>query len=690
MPQPAEPSPPSPAAPSSAAELLARFLALQEAGDLTGALAAIDQLAAALPDNGRVEAYRAFTLERLDRAAEALAAYTRAVALDPAYVDALHNRACLLARLQDPGAEAAFEGVLAIAPDHGGARAARATLRGTRLQPSFDRAPALADGGDSTAAVAAYRAILAELPDNVPVLQNLAVLIAERDPQDGIDLWERALGIEPDNLDVRAALGQFLFGRGHLAAALPHLEAVVARQPDHTALAELIQAKADLCAWDDVERLAPRLAAAIRAGTPVIPMAAVRFGGDDPELVALAGKRFMRHVLARSFPGGAAPRRHALPAAAPHRLRIGYLSSDVRGHIIGLLLAAVLEHHDPARFELHVYGLNRRRDAVTDRIRRAVASLVDVSGLTPAQIADRIAADRIDVLIEMNGWTRDGRSEALAPRPAPVQMQWLGYPGTSGGDFIDYVIADDFTLPAGAGRWFTERILRLPLTHQPFDPAMAATATPPRDRLGLPADALVLASLVPHWKITRKVFDIWMRSLVALPDAVLWLVDGAGEARRHLVEAAARHGVAPERLVWARKVSMAEFLGQPPAADLFLDTFPYCGHSTASAALFTGLPIVTLAGNAFASRVAGSVLRAAGQDALVAHSLAEYEALVLALGSDRAALARRRADIVAQRASATLFDIAGFVRGLEAGYRVAWERWRGGAPAGDIAVDSAD
>jgi predicted O-linked N-acetylglucosamine transferase (SPINDLY family) len=401
----------------------------------------------------------------------------------------------------------------------------------------------------------------------------------------------------------------------------------------------------------------------------------------------------MTHVLARSFPRGVAPRRHARPAAAPPpvappRLRIGYLSSDVRGHIIGLLLAAVIERHDPARFELHVYRLNRRRDAVTDRIRQAVTSLVDLSALTPARIADRIAADRIDVLIEMNGWTRDGSSEALAPRPAPVQLQWLGYPGTSGGDFIDYVIADDFSLPPGAERWFTERVLRLPHTHQPFDPAIAATATPARDRLGLPDGALVLASLVPHWKLTRPVFDVWMRTLVALPDAVLWLVDGASEARRNLAASAARHGVAPERLVWARQVSMAEFLGQLPAADLFLDTYPYSGHSTASGALFAGLPIVTLAGAGFASRVAGSVLRAAGLDALVAHNLADYEALILALGRDRAALAGLRAEIAGTRARAPLFDIAGFVRSLEAGYCAAWEQWRAGAPPRDITVAS--
>lgn len=686
MPHAVDPPSPPPAPPEQAADLLARFLERQGAGDIVGALPVIEELAALLPDNTRIQAFLGFTLERLDRPAEALAAYTCAVTLDPGYVDALHNRACLLARLRDPGAEAGFTAVLAAVPDHAGARAALRALRAERLQPAFDRARTLEQAGDRAGAEAAYRAILTELPDNVPVLQNLAGLLAARDPQQATELWECALGLEPDNLDVRASFGQFLFARGRVAAALPHLETVVARRPDDPALAELIQAKADLCAWDDVRRLAPRVAAAIRAGAPLIPMAAVRFGDDDPALIELAGRRFMRHVLDRSFPDGITVRHHARPAATPDRLRIGYLSSDLRGHIIGLLLAAVIERHDRARFDVHVYGLGRRRDQVTERIRGAVAGFADVSMLPPAGIAERIAADRIDLLVELNGWTRDGCSEALAPRPAPVQLQWLGYPGTSGGDFIDYVIADDFTLPRGAERTFTERILRLPGTHQPFDPALAMTATPSRDKLGLPDDALVLASLVPHWKITQPVFDVWMRVLGAIPDAVLWLVDGATEARRNLKAAAAAHGIAPTRLVWARKVSMAEFIGQLPAADLFVDTFPYGGHSTTSGALFAGLPIVTLAGRSFASRVAGSVLRTAGLDALVAHSLAEYEALIRALGRDRAALASLRADVARARAAAPLFDLDGFVRRLEQGYRTVWQRWRSGEPSCDVTV----
>ncbi|MEJ0072414.1 MAG: hypothetical protein WDO24_31160 [Pseudomonadota bacterium] len=212
------------------------------------------------------------------------------------------------------------------------------------------------------------------------------------------------------------------------------------------------------------------------------------------------------------------------------------------------------------------------------------------------------------------------------------------------------------------------------------------TATPSRDKLGLPDDALVLASLVPHWKITQPVFDVWMRVLGAIPDA------GALAGRRRdrgATQSQGRGGSArhrADRLVWARKVSMAEFIGQLPAADLFVDTFPYGGHSTTSGALFAGLPIVTLAGRSFASRVAGSVLRTAGLDALVAHSLAEYEALIRALGRDRAALASLRADVARARAAAPLFDLDGLRARLEQGYRTVWQRWRSGEPSCDVTV----
>ncbi|MBI3516464.1 MAG: tetratricopeptide repeat protein [Proteobacteria bacterium] len=683
------PPPAVPPATDPASALLERFLALVAAGDFAGALPVIERLAALLPDSGRIHGYHGFTLERLERADDALAAYGRALALDPGYLDARYNRACLLARRNDPAAEAAFAELIARAPDHPGAAAALATLSAQRLQPRFDEARTRARAGDRAGAEAVYRAILAELPDNVPVLHNLATLVGTRDPQDAIRLWQRALTLEPDNLEARAALGQFLFAQGHVAAALPHLEAVVAHRPDHTAIAELVQAQADLAAWPELARLTPRLIAAIQAGTPVTPLAAVRFA-DDPALVLAAGRHFTAHVLGQAFPGGVAARRHVRPATAPAtspgRLTIGYLSSDLRGHIIGLLLAAVIERHDRARFAVHAYQLGRRVDPTTERIRAAVAGYADVSGLTPEQVATRIAADRVDVLIEMNGWTRDGRSEALAARPAPVQLQWLGYAGTSGSAFVDYVIADDVTVPPGDERWYTEKILRLPGTHQPFDPALIPSARPTRDELGLPEGALVLAALVPHWKITPPVFAVWMQALRALPDAVLWLADGAGAARHNLTNAAAAHGVAAERLVFARRVPMREFLGALAAADLFVDTFPYGGHSTASGALFAGLPVVALAGQGFAGRVAASVLRAAALESLVTRDLDGYARTILQLGRDRGALGRLRAELAAKRATAPLFDLERFVRALERGYEAAWARWHAGQPADHITV----
>jgi predicted O-linked N-acetylglucosamine transferase (SPINDLY family) len=684
MTSPANLPPTPPSDPPDA--LLARFMALQTAGDFAGALPLIERLATLTPGDARIHGYHAYTLEQLGRSADALAGYARALACDPAYTDARYNRACLLARLGDPGAEPAFAELIAAMPDHAGARAALAVLRAQRLQPRFEAARALAQAGDRTGAEAAYRALRAELPDNVPLLHNLAGLIAERDAVGAIELWRSALAIEPDNVEVRAALGQSLLAQGRIAEARPQLEAVVARRPDHTAIAELTQATADLADWPALARLTPRLAAAIRAGTPVIPLAAVRFGDDDPELVALAGRRFMRHVLAHTFPDGVTSHRHEAPSGVPERLTIGYLSSDLRTHIIGLLLAAVLERHDRTRFAVRAYQLGRRDDATTARIRAAVDGFADVSGASPREIAERIVADRVDVLIEMNGWTRDGRSEALALRPAPVQMQWLGYPGTSGGDFIDYVIADAVTVPPGEERWFTERLLRLPHTHQPFDPALVAGATPTRDALGLPADAVVLAALVPHWKITAAMFGVWLGVMRDLPDTVLWLADGASEARRRLTDVAAARGVAAERLVFARRVPMAEFMAALPAADLFVDTFPYGGHSTASGALFAGLPVLSLIGRTFASRVPGSVLRAAGLETLVAHDLAAYTATLRTLVGDRAGLARLRAELAVKRTSAPLFDLDGFVQALESGYRTAWETWRRGEPARDVTV----
>src|SRR5579871_6033119 len=234
------PATPPPTPPSDSPDaLLARFVALQSAGDLAGALPLIERLVALTPGDARVHGYHAYTLERLGRSADALAGYARALACDPTYTDAGYNRACLLARLGDPGAEPAFAELIAAVPDHAGARAALAVLRGQRLQPRFEAARALAQAGDRAGAEAAYRALRVELPDNVPLLHNLAGLIAERDPAGAIELWRSALAIEPDNVEVRAALGQGLLAQGRVVEAQPQLAAVVARRPDHTAIAEL-------------------------------------------------------------------------------------------------------------------------------------------------------------------------------------------------------------------------------------------------------------------------------------------------------------------------------------------------------------------------------------------------------------------------------------------------------------------
>jgi len=302
---------------------------------------------------------------------------------------------------------------------------------------------------------------------------------------------------------------------------------------------------------------------------------------------------------------------------------------------------------------------------------------VDCGGEVSERIARRIAADGVDVLIDLNGYTTHARSELFALRPAPVQMHWLGYLGTLGADWYDYVLTDRFVVPPERAGWFTERALYLPDCYCPSDTRRpVAESVPSRDACGLPASGVVLCCFNNHYKILPAVFAVWMRLLSAVEGSVLWLSPGNATAAENLRREAVRCGVAAERLVFAPRVGLAEHLARHAHADLFLDTAPYNAGTTANDALFMGVPVVSWAGETMASRVAGSQLHAIGLPELVSASLEQYEALALALAQDPQRLHSYRARLAANRLSHPLFDMARFTRNFEDLLLTAWENRR--------------
>lgn len=370
----------------------------------------------------------------------------------------------------------------------------------------------------------------------------------------------------------------------------------------------------------------------------------------------------------------------AAPPAPAAKLRIGYLSSDFHQHATALLMVEMLEAHDRSRFELHAYsyGADDGR-GMRQRVQASFERFNDITALGELEAARAIHADGIHILVDLKGYTAGTRTTLLTYRSAPLQVNFLGYPGTLGGSFCDYLVSDRFVTPASAAADYSEALACMPHSYQPHGRLGEIGPAPTRESVGLPSEGLVFCCFNQAYKFTPKVFGIWCTLLDQTPGSVLWLLRNE-QAEGNLRREAMARGIAPHRLVFAADLPQAEHLGRLQLADLVLDTLPYNAHTTASDALWAGVPLVTCAGDTFASRVAGSLLHAVGLPELVTHSLADYAALALALAHDSARLQALRERLARQRLAAPLFDVTGYTRGLEALYSGMWARHLTGLP----------
>jgi predicted O-linked N-acetylglucosamine transferase (SPINDLY family) len=373
--------------------------------------------------------------------------------------------------------------------------------------------------------------------------------------------------------------------------------------------------------------------------------------------------------------------------AAGQRLRIGYLSSDMRGHAVGYLMAEMFGLHDKEQVEVTIYYCGPdMEDALQARIRKDVDHWVPLNGLDDSQAARRIADDGIQILVDLNGYTKDARTKVLALRPAPVIANWLGYPGSMASPYHHYLIADPWIVPPDHEIYYSETVRRLPC-YQPNDRRrVVSPRVPTRAEAGLPEQAMVYCCFNGAHKITRFTFERWLTILGRVPGSVLWLLSSTPPAEQRLREFAQGRGIAPERLIFAPKMANPDHLARYPLADLFLDTSPYGAHTTASDALWMGVPILTMSGRSFASRVCGSLVRAAGMAELDCASPQEFVDRAVAMGRDRSIAQGYRERLAAGRDSCVLFDTPLLVRSLEELYRGMWEDFREGRlPVPDLA-----
>jgi len=553
---------------------------------------------------------------------------------------------------------------------------------GEQPQVLANLASALSGAGRYHDAIARARAALAQQPAMIEALNALgnALVSADR-AAEGAGVLARAVALRPDHPELWNGLGSALGLAGRIPTAVAALRRALAIQPTQgNAISSLGRYARQIGDWRDDARIDRALAGAIaRRDSDIDPLVAVARRADPAEHAACAAA-----WVAARYPA-VAPR----PAAVRRdRITLGYLSSDLHLHATALLAARVFELHDRDRFVVRAYsagpddGSTMRR-----RLLAAFDSFTDIGAMGDRAAADRMRADGVDILIDLKGHTRGTRFGILAHRPAPLQVAWLGFPGTCGAPYVDYVIGDATVTPMDHQPWYAERIVQLPDSYQPNDDTRAADPeTPGRAALGLPGQGVVFAAFNETFKIAPAMFSVWLRLLARVPGSVLWLLDGGAVARANLKAAAVAGGIDPDRLVFAPFVAPARHLARYRVADLLLDTTPYAGHTTMSDALRMGCPAVTLEGASFAARVAAGLLRAVDLPELIATDLDGYEALALALAADPARRDRLRRHLVQGGTRLRLFDSARFTRHLDAAYETMWQSLIDGREPAGFAV----
>jgi predicted O-linked N-acetylglucosamine transferase (SPINDLY family) len=536
----------------------------------------------------------------------------------------------------------------------------------------------LTHAGRHAEARGAFAAALRLSPGDMGGWCNLAGACFRIEDYAGADeAYARAIALAPDHIDAIIGRAHALMRRRRHGQAGGLLEQALALRPGDPRLgALLLIARAHVCDWRDRDALLAQTLARLESGGVVMEAFDSLSLYDDPRVHRRCGE-----IVSAGLEAGVRP----YPARKRHtgKIRVGYLSSDLHDHATAYLMAEVFERHDRDAFEIVAFSAGPiTGDAMQARMRAAFDVFHEVSGLTDAQLGEAVAAAGVEIAVDLKGFTARGRTGALAGRPAAVQVNFLGYPGTLGAGFIDYLIGDAVVTPPGCEGLYAEHIVRLPYAYQPNSARPVGPATT-RAAHGLPDGAVVFCSFNNPYKITPDVFASWMRILAATPGSVLWLLAGEAGVTENLAQAATRAGVDAGRLVFARPAGHADHLARLALADIVLDTAPYGAHTTASDALWAGVPVVTCGGPSFASRVAASLVTAAGLPELNRADRDDYEAFAVILARDPAMRSELSRRLIAARETSPLFDVARFTADLERAYKAMSARWRSGlAPEG--------
>jgi protein O-GlcNAc transferase len=677
-------------------------------GRFEAAIASYDKALQIRPEYANALNGRGNALNQIKHFDKALASYEMALAIEPGFIGAQHNRAnalLQLGRLDD--ALASFDKVVAAAPDRVEAHVDRGKVlhqlgrpaealesleTALRWQPRsveaiYNRGNVFLQLGRLEDALASFEQALELEPELAAALNNRGnILVRLGRADEALASFDKALKIAPDFLDA-------LSNRAHAAAAVNRYDAAAAdfkrlvdRDPDFPyALGNLLYCRMQCCDWRGFDQLTLKIREGVRAGRHVVnPSQMVAFGDSSSDQLD-ATRIWVKEVYQKRAAEPNPPYRH-------DKIRLAYVSADFRDHAVARLMARLFELHDRTRFETVAisFGPNDQSD-MRKRLMASFDRFIEVGDKNDREVADMMRSMEIDIAVDLQGYTRPNRTEIFTSRPAGIQVSYLGYVATMSLDYIDYIIADACVIPPADRGNYSEKVVYLPDTYLATDPSGRISApSMTRAEAGLPEDGFVFCCFNNHWKLTPHVFGVWMRLLAAVEGSVLWLLESGAIAADNLRREAAAAGIAPGRLVFARRTGNEDHLARHQFADLFLDTVPYNAHTTASDALWVGLPVLTCLGHAFPGRVAASLLKSIGLSELIVESLEAYELAALKLARDRAALSNIRSRLAQNRKTHPLFNTERFCRHIEAAYMRMWERHQRGEPPEGFSVDPID
>jgi protein O-GlcNAc transferase len=650
--------------------LLAEICVLQ--GDRAQAVALYSRIIELEPDQALAYYKRGNLLKDRAELESALADYDRAIALNPNYAHALCNRGVVLSGLNRP--EAALESydrAVAAAPDDALA--------------FFNRAEVLRELRHWEEALASYGRAIAINPHYMESYFNRGVLLNElRRFAEALASLDQAVALKPDYPEAHLSRATALVGLRRYVAAIEAYEQVLKYKPDFRFVRGLHQhAKMLLCDWVDLDADVERIVVGIGRGEKISPPFPVLAIADDVSL---------HQKVAQIWVQEECPAKHDVPPfperTTREKLHIAYLSGDLFDHPVAVLAAELFENHDRSRFETTAFSLAASPPSpMRQRLEKAFDRFVDVHDKSNDEVALLARSYDVDIAVDLSGHTDRGRPGILAQRAAPIQVGYLGYPGTWGAGYMDYLIGDPTVIPVEHQPHYNEKVIYLPHSFLPNDSTRAIDATPTREQAGLPPEGFVFCCFNNSYKITPEVFSSWMRILSRVEGSCLWLSQNNPTATSNLQQEAGRRGVDPNRLLFAQRTpTLPQHLARLRLCDVFLDTLPYNAHATAIDALWAGVPLLTRLGRSFAGRVAASLLAAIGLPELVTTSVQQYEDLAVELSTNPARLAEIRQRLASNRLSTPLFDSRSFVRHLETAYTRIYERHRAGLAPDHILV----